>query len=184
MAGLVSAAEFSADSVTTIGSMTITSKIYVKGDKQRMETSGGPMGSQIIILRPDKGLVWNLMPATKTYTERKGSKGAMTADPEAQLKAQGAKRVGTQRVNGYDCTKYEAPTGAGGGKATIWICPKLKQMMKAQAQTQRGSASQELKNIREQRQPDRLFELPKDYKKMTMPKPSSHAGGNGAALPK
>jgi hypothetical protein len=67
-AGLAQAAEFSATMITKTGGMEIPGKIYVKGDKVRNEIQAS--GHNIInILRPDKKLVWIIMPQQKALME-------------------------------------------------------------------------------------------------------------------
>jgi hypothetical protein len=174
MAGLVSAAEFSADSVMTMGTKSMTIKLYVKGDKERREISGGAMGTQTFIVRPDKGVMWILMPTAKSYVEMPAPKGMTSKDMMAQIKAHSTKSPGTQKVNGYDCVKYESQAGPA-GKQISWISLKLNQPIKIQSQSSRGAFSLEMKNIHEQKQPDSLFEIPADYSKMSSAMPG--AGG-------
>ena len=61
---VVSAEDFSADMVSSSPEGSFTAKLYVSGDKSRMETSGATT-----ISRMDKKVVWILMPAEKMYME-------------------------------------------------------------------------------------------------------------------
>lgn len=181
------AAEFSADSKQSMpgpnGSMSITGKIFVKGLMQRQESSG-PMGKQVMIRRvmirrPDKGLVWMLMPAQKSYMEQRTGKADLKSAPSmnAMLKRMpNYKKVGTARIAGYICDKYTYKDTERKISGTAYISPQLKQQLKLDTQMPTGKMSYILSNIREGKQPGSLFSIPKGYKKMTMP-----MGGLGGA---
>ena len=176
------AAEFSADQVIKMGGMAMTGKVYVKGAKQRTEME--MMGNkQITIVRPDKGVVWVVMPQTKSYMEVTIPKQASTTastDPEALLKSRpDAKKLGTATVNGLACTKYQVVQKEQNVTATVWISTKLKHQIKSEAKTPMGQMSEELKNIKQTRQPDALFEIPKGYKKRDVPSGAPGMGKMG-----
>jgi hypothetical protein len=69
------AAEFSADLLLKQGGETMTGKVYVKRDKTRQEFVQQGQ-KQITIFRPDKGVMWVLMPAEKIYMEMSNQEGA------------------------------------------------------------------------------------------------------------
>ena len=79
--------------------------------------------SSIQIMRPDKKLVWIIMPQQKAYME-------MPITKEAQQKMMmirktgkaKMKKVGTETVNGYECDKYET-TMAHQGKSHKQFIP-------------------------------------------------------------
>ena len=58
------AEEFSADMINTIGKVTTQSKLYVSGNKIRMDMKEG-----VMIIRSDKNISWMLMPSDKMYME-------------------------------------------------------------------------------------------------------------------
>jgi outer membrane lipoprotein-sorting protein len=168
LVSLAWAAEFSALVVNKIANHEMQGKIYIKGDRARLESST-PLGSVISILRLDKKAMWMLMAGQKTYME-------MPLDKEAYAKAlniptdeASMKRLGTETINGFDTDKYETPVKTGGQemKTTMWISKKLGVPLKIESANK--SFIQEYKDIKEGGVDDALFELPAGYKKMTMP---------------
>jgi outer membrane lipoprotein-sorting protein len=162
------AAEFSAAVVNKIANHEMQGKIYVKGEKARLESST-PLGPVISILRLDKNAMWMLMPGQKTYME-------MPFDKEAYAKAlnipaleASQKLPGTETINGYDTERYETTVKTDGQemKSTMWVSKNLGVPLKIE--TADKSFVQEYKDIREGGVDDALFELPAGYKKMTMP---------------
>jgi outer membrane lipoprotein-sorting protein len=168
--GLSQAAEFTATTVTKTGGTNKPGKIYVKGNKARHEIKLAGQTS-IQILRPDKNVVWVIMPNQKTYME-------MPLDQEAHQKMflnltekQKArmKKVGTETVNQYECDKYET-TMPYRGKSTkfyVYLAPELGVPIKME--TQNGSFSTELQDIKTGQLKDSLFERPQGYKKIKIP---------------
>jgi uncharacterized cupredoxin-like copper-binding protein len=167
--GWTLAAEFSAQMITRSTDLGETQgKIYVKGDKFRQEFGAGEE-AHISILRPDKQLVWMIMPTQKIYMEM-----ALTAQATDKMmrlpqdKAQ-MKLLGPETVNGYAADKYET-VAKDNGKSShyyVWVAKKLGLPIKMTSPD--GSFSMEYQNIKEGGVPDSLFEIPAGYQKMTMP---------------
>jgi hypothetical protein len=136
--------------------MGAISKTWVDGDKRREEivsdTSGqgvaallqlaGPMGNQIKITRPDRGVEWTLYPALKSYSERRlelpyPPVGDPKGEEDDSLKLEnlpGAKDVkiqfeklpGTKTVAGFPCQGYATKASSGGlsqGDMRTWVAP-------------------------------------------------------------
>ncbi|MHB0998787.1 MAG: DUF4412 domain-containing protein [Armatimonadota bacterium] len=190
IAGTSMAAEFSA-SVTQkmtnpqMGSMDMSGKIYVKGIIQRQEMKG-PMGAQIIIIRPDKGKVWIVMPSTKSYMEESIPKISPKSAPtmESMLKKMpNIKKVGVEKIGGYQCDKYKFNDTTRKASGTVWLSSKLKQELKSDINSQMGKMSMLLTNIKEGKQKDSLFNLPSGYKKQAMPDMSGGMPGGGGGMP-
>jgi len=164
------AAEFSADMVHKIGTMTKEGKIYVKGKKMRTESG---IGQGITIVDGDTGTVWILRPAQKTYMETK--KGATqptpTNQPDAALtKLADKKFLGTETVNGYQCEKYlYTYRDKTLGTMTMWIATRLGQAIKMVHQSPEGESSFEYRNIKEGGVSASLFQVPAGYTKVEMP---------------
>jgi hypothetical protein len=168
-AGLAQAAEFSATMVTKAGGMEIPGKVYVKGDKIRndIQASGHPVTN---IMRPDKKLVWIIMPQQKMYME-------MPINQETQQKMMSLtekqkakmKKVGSETVNGYNCDKYETTMDYQGKpmKVYTWVATDLGMPIKVVSED--GSFSMEYQDIKTGDVADSLFEAPQGYKKMKMP---------------
>jgi hypothetical protein len=168
-AGLAQAAEFSATMVTKTGGMEIPGKVYVKGDKMRNEiqAAGHPV---INIMRPDKKLVWIIMPQQKAYMEMPINPGTqqqmMTLTEKQKAKM---KKVGSETINGYNCEKYETTMDHQGKsmKVYTWVATDLGVPIKVVSED--GSFSMEYKDIKTGGVADSLFEAPQGYQKMKMP---------------
>jgi hypothetical protein len=168
-AGLAQAAEFSASMITKASGMEIPGKIYVKGDKMRNEIQA--QGQTIInIMRPDKKVVWIIMPQQKAYMEmpitQETQQKMMTLTEKQKAKM---KKVGTETVEGYTCDKYETTMDHQGKSTTMytWIATDLGMPIKVVSQD--GSFSTEFKDIKPGEMADTLFEAPQGYQKMKMP---------------
>jgi hypothetical protein len=168
-AGLAQAAEFSASMITKAGGMEIPGKVYVKGDKMRNEIQA--QGQTIInIMRPDKKVVWIIMPQQKAYMEmpitQETQQKMMTLTEKQKAKM---KKVGTETVEGYTCDKYETTMDHQGKSTTMytWIATDLGMPIKVVSQD--GSFSTEFKDIKPGEMADTLFEAPQGYQKMKMP---------------
>ncbi len=174
------AAEFSADTVTKMGGMTMTGKVWRQGNKMRQEMDMGTM-RHIIIVRPDKKATWMLDPKSKTYMEMpynpKMSDPSMLKN-EAELKKIAVKKkLGTEKVGGFVCDKFQLTfKDKARGTATVWVSKQLEWPLKTESKRPQGAVVTETKNIKVARQASSLFEIPKGYKKTTMP---AHRGMGG-----
>ena len=167
-AGLSQAAEFSALVVSRSGSQESQGKVYFQGEKMRREVST-PEGQAINIARPDRQVMWVVLPGQKMYMEmpfQKSELGQAMAMPQdrAQMKL-----LGTETVNGYETEKYETVLKGNGKtvKSYMWVSKKLGVPIKMVSQD--GKFSMEYKNIKEGGLPPGVFELPPGYQKMPMP---------------
>jgi len=168
-ASLVQAAEFTATMVTKAGGVEIPGKIYVKENKVRNEVQAGGQTS-IHILRPDKKVVWIIMPQQKAYVEMPITHTAqqkmlpLTEDQKAKMK-----KVGTETINGYTCDKYETTMSHQGKPMQVftWVATDLGVPIKIVSED--GSFSMEYKDIKPGQVADSLFDVPQDYKKMQLP---------------
>jgi len=168
-ASLVQAAEFTATMVTKAGGVEIPGKIYVKENKVRNEVQAGGQTS-IHILRPDKKVVWIIIPQQKAYVEMPITHTAqqkmlpLTEDQKAKMK-----KVGTETINGYSCDKYETTMSHQGKPMQVftWVATDLGVPIKIVSED--GSFSMEYKDIKPGQVADSLFDVPQDYKKMQLP---------------
>jgi len=178
LSGLALAAEFSADSKQTVGpKMIITGKTYVKGNLERKETNGP--AAQIMIVRPDKGIMWIIKPSEKKYTEMKmrGPQGNML---EKLKQIPNFKKAGTAKISGYMCDKYTFNDTKNKITGTAYISTQLGHELKVDANMMGMKTILELKNIKEGTQAMSLFSIPKGYKKQEMvPKKMPGMGGKG-----
>jgi hypothetical protein len=150
----VYAVELTADMVSKEGKITRNGKIYVKENKARVEKGSTPL---YIIVRGDKGLLWQINNAEKTYIEAK-----LTPDMKPMIDDKFAgetarKQVGTETVNGYAAKKYEVtiPRGKKTEAITQWYSPEYAFTVKVSG----GNWSTEYKNIKKGGVADSLFEL-------------------------
>jgi hypothetical protein len=172
-------ADFSAEATLQTGAMTLESKVYHSGSKDRREHHVQGR-NQIIIVRGDKRRVWVLLPEPHMVMEM----DLAEATPSVGVLPEGARvdrsRVGEETLNGQATTKYKIEvTQRDGAKleGTMWLTPD-DIVMKLEARAQ-GSGSQtflnlELRNLRRGKQDPSLFELPPGYTAVP-------AGGGGDA---
>lgn len=181
------AMEFSADVMISAGGQQMASKMYNKGDKQRMDMNT-PGGTMITVIDLATGKGFTLMPAQKMYMEL----GGMGDESIKQIKEfrsgkvpGNAKKLGSEKVSGYATDIYliDDPKA---GKAKIWYSPKLKYPVKSEGQGPMGKHSMQLSNIKEGGVNDSLFTVPTGYQKFAMPKgmpggnmPGGMGGGKG-----
>lgn len=158
--------EFSADQITKHNGEGITSKIYMKDKKFRIELKEQP---GCTIMRQDKNVVWIVMPEEKSYMEMSFDP---TQKPRVDDKFTGEisrKLIGSENINGHTSDKYEVTYKEGNKvqKVYQWIAKDINFPIKTSAID--GSWSSEFKNIKMDKQPDNLFEVPSGYQKMSMP---------------
>lgn len=192
--GYASAAEFSATMKQTIAdgkqSMSMQGKIYIKGVMQRQEF-GNSNSKRVIIVRPDKGVVWQLMPSDKSYREQPIPKQTTQPPIDSIIKkAPGAKKIGTTKIGNYQCDKYQYTDKEKKVTGVICVSPKLNHELKSVITTPRGKVTTELVDIKEGKLAQSLFEIPKGYKqvkslgKMALPSKGASDKGTPPSPPK
>jgi Domain of unknown function (DUF4412) len=164
--------KFTADEVMidSNGKVRHEGKIYVMPNKVRVEgiVPKGDEGMNMVwIFRRDKKISWYLNSDKKLYLERPFDEKEMEKTAKKYVDSKNEKVLGTEYVNGFECTKKEVVTTASfmGYKSTsksiTWISKKLD--VPIRTQTQNGSIN-ELRNIKERSTSAKYFEVPKDYK--------------------
>lgn len=162
--------EFSADNISKAGGVTSSSKFYFGKDKWRMETEAMGVKS-ITIVRSDKNVMWILMPQTKMYMERELSQEQMVGKAQKLPGEIERKKIGTEKVSGIVCDKYEIVYKLEGAAETTVVYQWLsKDNIPMKTASPDGSWYSVNKNIKIGKQPASLFELPSGYKKFKMPK--------------
>ncbi|PKN28236.1 MAG: hypothetical protein CVU64_14305 [Deltaproteobacteria bacterium HGW-Deltaproteobacteria-21] len=155
------AADFSADMIiSTGGEEDAKGKIYMQGNRMRMEMDGDGDENAVTISRPDKKVVWILMPEEKMYMEQPYPEDPKMKEWTSSMEEQ-SKFIGNETVSGLTCKKYQAQDK----ETYYWISEKLNFPVK----TQDPDGSMLLKNIKIGNVPGSLFELPKGYEKFSMP---------------
>jgi hypothetical protein len=174
LGNVVLAAEFSADMVQTHRSMTTNGKVYIQANKMRMEMNT-PKGTAINIMDTDAGLMRMVQPEQKMYIEMKAPQAGIAQSDEALAKMADKKKVGTEKINGYDCDKFEIIYHDKNlGKTTQWFSNKLNFPIKMVYEGPQGQMITEYKNIKEGKQDSSLFQVPAGYRKMEMPGGMGH----------
>jgi len=161
--GVVPAADFSAEVITKSDSQETRGKVFFQGDKMRQE------GETINIARPDRRVMWMLVPSMKMVMEVPFSLsdlGQAMALPKDQSQM---KLLGAEKVNGYETEKFETTMKANGRtvKMFLWVAKKLDKPIKMVSED--GKFSMEYREIKEGGVSADLFEIPAGYQKMTMP---------------
>jgi hypothetical protein len=163
--GLAWGAEFSAQMMVKDDAKVMPGKIYVHDGKMRQEFVDGG-GQTITIVRPDLKVVWVILPRQGSYLEIPLTKRLPGQFIQIPPQALGKRLVGQERLNGYDAEKYEVsvPVGRALEKQTYWVAAKLGLPIKMECRERQFSL--EYQSIREEKVPDRLFNLPPGLQKL------------------
>ncbi len=162
-------AEFSADLIQKTAGMTTKGKVYIKGNKMRMEMDT-PAGKSINLMDIGTGLMQMLQPEQKMYFEMETPEAGVVKTDEALDKIADKKHVGTEKVNGYKCDKYEIIYHDRSlGKMSQWFSKKLNYPIKIIYNGPQGEMVVEYKNIKQGKVDSSLFEIPPGYEKMKIP---------------
>jgi outer membrane lipoprotein-sorting protein len=169
--------------------VTVTAKVWVKGDKARMESKHPMMGEQLVIV--DGTSFYLLSPSQKAGQKRpvptrNGKKVSVlewiTADVNA-LRSK-AKKTGRQTIEGIACDVYVGSEKREGSSSSIkaWIATvqntvfpmkvEIKQSVNRPGASLASSQTMMVKNLRTNVSiPDSRFAVPKDYKIATSAQP-------------
>lgn len=158
--------------ITAAGNKTVT-KMFVDGDKQRMDVNAGGMEMSTII-RKDKKLTYSLMHAQKMVMEnplQDPPAAPATSAPEPVWE-----KVGSSTVNGVACTEYKVKSGA---DTTTWFLAADGLPVRMVA----GGNTTDWKNFKAGAPEAALFEVPAGYSKPGEAAASSsdNSGGNDNA---
>lgn len=170
-----SAREFSADmKMTAPRGPSGSGKIYVSGNKLRMEMNSG--GQQMVtIFDGQANAGWMLMPEQRMYMEMRQqsemaqlAKQAPSDNPCDSIPNATCRRVGEEVVNGRNTVKWEIAMDQGGRKSTItqWFDASLGFVIRQQ--TSEGMTL-DITNVKPGAQPENLFILPSGYQKISVP---------------
>jgi hypothetical protein len=164
--GVARGAEFSALMMVKDDVKTMPGKIYVSDGKMRQEFVD-ERGQTITIVRPDQKVIWVILPRQQSYMEMPLTKKLPGQFIQIPPQAVGKRLVGPERLNGYDAEKYEVsvPVGRGLEKQTYWVATKLGLPIKMECRERQFSL--EYKSIKEEKVPERLFNLPPGLQKVT-----------------
>lgn len=167
--GVLMSAEFSADLLQKTARMTTKGKVYIKDNKMRMEMET-PAGKSINLMDIETGSMQMLQPEQKMYFEMKTPKAGIVTTDETLAKIADKKHVGTERLNGHECDKYEIIYHDRSlGKMTQWFSKKLNYPIKMVYDGPDGEMVVEYRNIKQGKVDGSLFEIPPGYQKMKIP---------------
>ncbi len=157
--------ELSADMITKDGEQKQSGKLYVKGNKYRIEMKSG---SEYAIIRHDKNKSWVVIPEQKAYVEMPFDPKKKPAIEEKHPSEVNRKLLGTEVIDGRATKKYQVTTNEKGANESFyqWVATDIDFPVKTAAVN--GSWSIEYQNIKTS-VPDELFEIPEGYEKLSMP---------------
>jgi len=167
---------YSADMETTTTQGTFTSKIFYKDTKMRMESKGS-----MNILRPDKKVMWMVMPEQKSYMEMaldtsKQDIQSKLHDPNVKVDKE---FIANEVVDKHPAKKYHMTLTMNGKKEKsgyVWEATDLSNFpVKYESEDKKTSTV--WKNIKTGVVTDAVFEVPAGYKKMSMPTMPEGMGG-------
>ncbi len=161
--------EFSADQIMLGPEGEQQGKVYFKQDRWRIEMTQPQTQKEMVqIFRMDKKVAWMLIPEDKVYMETPllpdMKPWAEKIPGEVERKS-----LGEETVQGHLTEKYRVKVfdGERPQELYLWMSKELKVPVKTQ--TVDGKFGVELKNIEIGPQPEEVFELPPDFKKITPP---------------
>jgi hypothetical protein len=163
---LAQGAEFSAQMIVKDGGKIFPGRIYVSDGKMRQEFVD-EQGRTVTIVRPDKKVVWVIIPPHQSYLEM-----PLKAELPGQFlqmppQATNKHLVGHDLIAGYEADKYQVsvPSDRRCEIQNYWIAKKLGVPVKMECRERQFSL--EYKNIKEEKVPGHLFELPAGSLKTT-----------------
>lgn len=165
------AADFSAKMITSFGKVKATGKLYVTGSNWRQDTSVEGR-QQVIIARGKTAYV--LDPKTKQYRLGQLPAKPWSASSQAALISGGAvrKSLGRKTVNGVACEGfvYTRKGASAQGAITQYVAKDLDLPVRTEFKSPQRTMTIEFTSIKKGPCPASLFQIPKGYKKMPVPK--------------
>jgi hypothetical protein len=163
------AEDYTADMIMKMQGKTINSKVYVSNGKVRKEMSmNGSDGVSIFITRPDKQVAWIVMPKNM-YIEQSLKPSDMVVTKDKAKGEVERKNLGKEKINGINTDKYRITYKSDDGKTSVMIAWFDKDGIMVKMTDEKETYSVEYTNFKKGKQPESLFELPKDCKKFEMP---------------
>jgi len=156
--------DFTADVVSEARGQQVNGKIYVAGNKVRMDMAGSAS-----ITRMDKGVAWVLMPQQLLYVEQPIDLEKVAGATEKMPGEVERTSLGPDMVSGRKATKYRIVYSAPAGQASViqWVDDESKIPVKTAAED--GSWMMEYRNLKVGPQDASVFEVPPGYKKFSLP---------------
>jgi hypothetical protein len=165
--------EIVADVLIRQGGAINKGKIYVKGEKQRIETEG----QGITIVRGDKNMAWMLIPEEKSYMDMPlGPNLVQKLEVTPKMKDEVSRKLlGDEVIDGRKTKKYEVTLTSGSKTEKVfqWVWTDIDFPVKMADVD--GKWSLEYRNIGKTVS-DSLFELPAGYERISVPLPPGFPG--------
>jgi hypothetical protein len=171
------ARDFSADFVSESRGSETTGRYYTSQGRTRDEIVYNGLVTSVRIQEALNHTTWELEPQRKLAMDMSfivGHHLAVSAsqvlrdgspldpsNPCAPLRAYNCRKLGNEDVNGRHTEKWEIKDTQNGNVMTVWIDPSLPAAVKIQSAT----FTSELRNLKEESQPESLFQVPSDYRK-------------------
>ncbi len=169
----VAAVELSADMLIKQGNVEKKGKVYIKGEKQRIEAEG----QGITIIRGDRRVAWTIIPEEKSYIDMPLEPNLVQKlDVTSKMKDEVSRKlIGDEIVDGQKTKKYEVTLKSGPNTEKVyqWVRTDMDFPVKMADVT--GKWSLEYRNIKKDA-PDSAFELPAGYERISVPLPPGFPG--------
>lgn len=172
LAGAVEASAFTAtyDQRAKVAGKTMASKVSMKNEKFRMETTMDGMASVIIhnengtfIVMPDQGM------AMKTGLQTGQGAIAGADNYAAYLQANNAQQIGTETINGQACDIYQFTDASTGEATKAWVRQDIQFPTRLEIASPKGKVEVDITNVRLNAPlADSQFELPPGVQAMDM----------------
>jgi hypothetical protein len=168
--------DFSADMVSQVNGQQTTARFYASKSRTRSEILRDGVVRSVMIMDLQNHTGWQLRPQAKVATDMsaflRSAQNSLNKDvlsggppdpsnPCAALRESTCRKLGSEDVNSRQTQKWEIKD-KDGKVTTMWIDSSLPLAVK----TQWDGGSGEYRNIKDGPQPDSLFQVPPDYKKI------------------
>ncbi len=162
---------FTADMVQEVNNQRVEGKLFVKGNKYRMDIKEGEAEISILVNR-ESGKHKVIMHSRKVaYEYLNTSSKSLKNNPfeyfNYLLEKHSSRREGSEVINGYECRKIEVYK-KDRHLTTAWISKKLNWPIKIEMAV-KPKKDVILENIKEEPVEKNLFELPEDYRFFPLP---------------
>ncbi len=153
--------DLSADTLMIENGETQEGKIYIKGDKYRIQRKGE---EEYIILRHDKGIMWVVMPKEKIYVELPLDPSRTPRIQEKNPGETSRQYLGSEVLDGHPVDKYRITVKEGAKTESFhqWTATDLNFPVKTAGLKNQWAV--EFTNIKKH-VPDSLFDIPEGYQK-------------------
>ncbi|CAK0769569.1 exported hypothetical protein [Gammaproteobacteria bacterium] len=171
-------------------------KLYMSNFRQRKEMvvpdqrATEEYGQKVVqIINPQRKAMWQVFPDKQKYWEWTGNipmeQAPLPGDPRhfcAQGKGMSCTKLATETVNNRTVDKWELSISKDGRsvKSLVWLDQKLGMPIREEVP---GMGAMELRNIKEEPQPDNLFEIPTGFQKTEPPQGRGPGGLGGVGGP-